>query len=129
VWGDGVDIELWGALPFTDGRRLVLSCGFRSGEDTFSRVLGTEGEVRMTNPFHPGIGDMLTVVRDGEVLLSEPAMPSGERSFTPAIRHIQRVIRGLEAPRHLAVHEAAGNAEGIAALLAAAGSTRPASVG
>ena len=123
VWGEGVDVELWGALPFSDGRRLVVSCGFRSGEDTFSRVLGTEGEIRMTNPFHPDVGDTLTVVRDGEVLLSEPAMPSGERSFTPAIRHIQRVIRGEEQPRHLAIDDAAGNAEAIAALLAAAGST------
>ena len=123
VWGEGVDVELWGALPFSDGRRLVLSCGFRCGDDTFSRVFGTEGEIRMTNPFHPDAGDTLTVVRDGSVLLSEPAVPSGERSFTPAIRHIQRVIRGLEQPRHLAVDEAAGNAEAIAALLAAAGST------
>ena len=123
VWDEGVDVELWGALPFSDGRRLVLSCGFRSGEDTFSRVLGSEGEIRLTNPFHPDVGDTLTVVRDGEVVLSEPAMPSGERSFTPAIRHIQRVIRGEEQPRHLAIDEAVGNAEAIAALLAAAGST------
>jgi len=129
VWGEGVDVELWGALPFSGGRRLVLSCGFRSGEDTFARVLGTEGEIRMTNPFHPDVGDSLTVVRDGEALLSEPAAPSGERSFTPAIRHIQRVVRGLAPPRHLAVDEAAGNAEGIAALLAAAGSTGATSVG
>ena len=129
VWEDGVDIELWGALPFADGRRLVLSCGFRSGDDTFSRVLGTEGEIRMTNPFHPEEGDTLTVVRDGAVVSTEPAMPSGERSFTPAIRHIQRVIRGLEQPRHLAIDEAAGNAAGIAQLLAVADSTGPGRLG
>ena len=129
VWGDGVDVELWGALRFDDGRRLVLSCGFRSGDDTFSRVLGTEGEIRMTNPFHPGTEDTLTVVRDGAVLSTELAVPSGERSFTPAIRHIQRVIRGLEEPQHLAVDEAAGNAAAISGLLAAADSTGPGRVG
>ena len=129
VWGDGVDIELWGALPFPDGRRIVLSCGFRSGDDTFTRVLGTEGEIRMTNPFHPEAGDTLTVVRDGAVVSTESAMPSGERSFTPAIRHIHRVIRGLEQPRHLAIDEAAGNAEAIAGLWSAADSTRPGRVG
>ena len=125
VWGDGVDVELWGALPFPDGRRLLLSCGFRSGDDTFTRVLGTEGEIRMTNPFHPEPADTIAVVRDGEMVSTESAMPSGEWSFTPAIRHIQRVIRGLEQPRHLARDEAAGNAGAIAQLLAAADSTRP----
>ena len=43
-----------------------------------------------------------------------------ERSFTPAIRHIHGVLRGHEAPRHLAVDEALGNARAIEALLAAA---------
>ena len=126
VWGDGVDLELWGALRFPGGRRLVLSCGFRSGSDTGTRLLGTEGEIRMTNPFHPEVGDTLEIVRDGEVVASEPAAPGGEHSFSPAIQHIHRVLRGLEPPRHLAIDEAAGNAAGIAALLGAAGSTGPA---
>ena len=120
VWTeDGVDEELWGALVFPGERRLLFSCGFRSGYDTFTRVLGTEGEIRMTNPFHPEAGDELTVVVEGESETQTP-VPSGERSFTPAIRHIHRALRGLESPRHLAVDEAMGNAAAIAALLAAA---------
>ena len=120
VWtGTGVDTELWGALAFPGDRRLVLSCGFRSREDTFTRVLGTAGEIRMTNPFHPEAGDTLSVIRDdGEQTRS--AAPAGERSFTPAIRHIHRVLRGQEPARHLAVDEAQGNADAIAALLRAA---------
>ncbi len=129
VWGDGVDLELWGALRFPGDRRLVLSCGFRSAGDTSTRLFGTEGEIRMTNPFHPEVGDTLQIVRDGEVVASEPAAPGGEHSFSPAIRHIHRVVRGLEPPRHLAIEEAAGNAAAIAALLAAAGSTRRPPVG
>jgi hypothetical protein len=50
-------------------------------------------------------------------------MPSGERSFTPAIRHIHRVLRGEEEPRHLAVDEALGNARAVAAMLEAAAPT------
>ena len=123
VWGDGVDLELWGALRFPGGRRLVLSCGFRSASDTGTRLLGTKGEIRMTNPFHPETGDTLEIVRDGQVMSSEPAAPGGEHSFSPAIRHIQRVLRGLEPPRHLAIDEAVGNAAAIAALLDAANST------
>ena len=113
---DGADTEMWGALVFSGDRRLVFSCGFRSGYDTLTRVLGTEGEIRMTGPFHPDADDEVTTVRDGKVD-RQPATTSGEMSFTPAIRHIHRVIRGLEEPRHLAVDEAMGNAQAIAALL------------
>jgi predicted dehydrogenase len=114
----GIDTELWGALTFPGDRRLVLSCGFRSRDDAFTRVLGTQGEIRMTTPFHPEDGDTFTVVTDsGEE--TQPAAPGGERSFTPAIRHIHRVLRGLESPRHLAVDEAQGNADAIGALLRA----------
>ena len=117
--GDGADTEVWGALVFPDDRRLVFSCGFRSAFDTFTRVLGTEGEIRMTNPFHPGEDDQLIVVRE-DAVQTKPAAPTGEYSFTPAIRHIHRAIRGLEPPRHLAVDEAMGNATSIDALLRAA---------
>ena len=73
----------------------------------------------MTNPFHPGPDDTSTIVRDGE-FDTQPAPTSGERSFTPAIRHIHRVMRGLEEPRHLAMDEAMGNARAIGALLGSA---------
>ena len=116
---DGADTEMWGALVFPGERRLVFSCGFRSGYDTFTRVLGTEAEIRITGPFHPDADDELTIVRDGE-FDTQPAPTSGEMSFTPAIRHIHRVIRGLEEPRHLAVDEAMGNARAIGALLGSA---------
>jgi predicted dehydrogenase len=120
VWERGVDAELWGLLPFGDGRRMQFSCGFRSAYDTFTRVIGTGGELRITNPFHPEPGDIFELVRDGRVDLQEAAVPGGERSFTPAIRHIHRVLRHGEAPMHLAVDEALGNARAIEALLAAA---------
>jgi predicted dehydrogenase len=120
VWTEtGVDTELWGALRFAADRRLVLSCGFRSRGDTLTRILGSDGEIRMTNPFHPEHGDTCSLVRDdGE--RAEAAAVGGVRSFTPAIRHIHRALRGIEPARHLAVDEAQGNAEAIAALQRAA---------
>jgi predicted dehydrogenase len=123
VWTrSGVDTELWGALTFPGDRRLVFSCGFVAADDTFTRVFGTEGQIRMTNPFHPGPGDTLTIVR-GDEEREHPAASGGERSFTPAIRHIHDVLRGREQPRHLAVDEAMGNATAIAGLLVTAGRT------
>ena len=121
VWTtSGVDTELWGALTFPGDRRLVFSCGFVAAYETFSRVFGTEGEIRMTNPFHPRAGDTFAIVR-GDDVQDHAAAPTGEHSFTPAIRHIHGVLRGREQPRHLAVDEAMSNARAIAALLAAAG--------
>jgi len=58
--------------------------------------------------------------------VTELQSASGERSFTPAIRHIHRALRGLEPARHLAIDEAMGNATAIAALLASAHAARPA---
>jgi len=115
----GVDEELWGALAFPGDRRLVLSCGFRSADDTSTTLLGTAGRIHLTNPFHPGSGDTITVVRR-EHVQAEDSPGVCERSFTATIRHIHRVVRGLEEPRHLAVDEAMGNAQAIAALLRAA---------
>jgi predicted dehydrogenase len=117
---DGLDLELWGALRFAGSRRLVLSVGFRSADDALARVLGTTGEIRMTHPYHPTADDTIAIVTDDGPEGSFPAAPSGERSFTPAIRHIHRVLRGLEEPRHLAIDEAMGNAAAIASLLDAA---------
>jgi predicted dehydrogenase len=124
AWVGGVDAELWGILPFGGNRRMEFSCGFRSAYDTFARVIGPTGEIRMTNPFHPGPTDAFELVSDGEVVERSPAVPSGERSFTAAIRHVHRVLRGGDAPAHLAVDEALGNARAIAAILTAAGRER-----
>ena len=76
VWTpSGVDTELWGALTFPGDRRLVFSCGFVAAYDTFTRVFGTEGEIRMTNPFHARPGDTVTIVRGDEVR-EHPAAPT-----------------------------------------------------
>jgi len=42
-----------GCFAFSDERRLVLSCAMDRPQDTFARVIGTEGEeIRVTNPYH-----------------------------------------------------------------------------
>ena len=115
----GVDEECWGALTFPDDRRLLFSSGFRAEDDTSTTLLGTLGRIHVTNPFHAEPGDTIAVVRGGHAEI-EPAPGTDERSFTAAIRHLHRAIRGLDTPRHLAVDEAMGNAEAIADVLRAA---------
>lgn len=73
--GQGVDVDCWGTLGFPGGRRLLLlSAGLRRDYDTFTRLLGTSGQIHITNPFHPGPGD-----------------------------HVNAVLAGAAAPRQLAV--------------------------
>jgi predicted dehydrogenase len=115
----GVDLATWGCLGFPGDAHLYLSCGFGRAQDTFTRLLGTGGQINITNPFHPAAGDTFEV-RVGE---HEPVTYSGagpnKHSFTPVIRHIQAVVNGEEAPRLLAVDTALGSAQALEDLAAA----------
>jgi predicted dehydrogenase len=81
-------------------QRLVLGCGFGRAFDTFTRVLGTDGQIHLTNPFHPGPADTLDLRRDGEQTVEHPTVDA--RPFTAALRHIHAVLGEEEAPAHLA---------------------------
>ena len=98
-----VDIQTWGSLCYDGGRRLMLSCGMRRAYDTFSRLLGTKGQIQVTNPFHPGPGDQLRLLADSGSELDSWAFTGDEPSFTAAVRHIQAVLRGEQEPRLLAL--------------------------
>jgi predicted dehydrogenase len=100
--GQGVDVETWGSLGYAGGRRLLLSCGMRRAYDTFSRLLGTNGQIHVSNPFHPGPDDHVRLdPARGEATQWQAA--AAEPSFTAAIRHIDAVVAGTEQPRLLAV--------------------------
>ncbi len=113
--GDGVDVDTWGVLDYADGRRLMLSCGLGRSYDTFTTLEGTAGQIRITNPFHPGQADSYQLVTPGADDRTFGAHAE-ERSFTAAIRHIQAVIEGNEAPRQLAVETSLPTARALADL-------------
>jgi predicted dehydrogenase len=99
--GHGVDLESDAVLGYGEGRNLMLSCGMNRRYDTFTRLLGSDGEIRMSNPFHPSDGDRLEILgRESE---ATAAAPPGEPSFSAAIRHIEAVLVGTEEPRELAI--------------------------
>jgi predicted dehydrogenase len=99
--GEDVDVDTWGVLDYPAGRRLLLSSGFGRAYDTFTTLEGTGGQIRITNPFHPGPADGYEIVAAG----AEPRhfTAADELSFTPLLRHINAVLRGEEEPRVLAV--------------------------
>ncbi len=95
-----VETDAAGIVTF-GARRLLLTCGFKRSYDTGSSVLGTAGQVQLTNPFHPSPADTLTVLRPkADPVVEHPTRD--QRSFTAAIRHIHAVLRGDCAPRHTA---------------------------
>ncbi|HET9895703.1 MAG TPA: Gfo/Idh/MocA family oxidoreductase [Streptosporangiaceae bacterium] len=96
----GVDLETWGSLGYPGDRRLLLSCGMRRARDTFSRLLGSGGQIEVANLFHPGPADTVRLVAaDGR----EAVFPAiDEPAFTAAMRHFNAAIAGEEAPRLLA---------------------------
>lgn len=99
-------------------QRLVLSCGFGRSYDTFTRVLGTDGQIHLTNPFHPGPADTLTIVtRRGREITEHPT--TDQRSFTAALRHIHAVLAGEAAPEHLAAGSSLRTALTLEAAVAA----------
>jgi predicted dehydrogenase len=109
--GHGVDLESIAVLGYGDGRSLVLSCGMNRRYDTFARLLGSDGEIRMTNPYHPSDGDRLEII--GQQTESTAAASHGEPSFTAAIRHVQAVLGGVEEPRHLAIGTSLATAQAL----------------
>jgi predicted dehydrogenase len=115
--GHGVDLESWGILGYPGGRRLLLSAGMSRAYDTFSRLLGTAGQINVTNPFHPRAGDQFQVLAAGAEPRTEAA--GGEPSFGPAIAHIQAVLAGQQEPRRLAVDTALPTARALHDLAAA----------
>jgi predicted dehydrogenase len=110
--GQDIDLDTQGSLGFPGGRRLLLSCGMRRRGETFTRLLGTEGQIHLSNPFHPREGDTVAVLTGG----SAPQVTgAGQRdpSFTDAIAHIQAVVRGEEAPRQLALETSLASAQAL----------------
>ena len=106
----GVDLATWGCLNFPGGRHLYLSCGFARSGETFSRLLGTGGQINITNPFHPTAEDTFEVHVDGQEPVTHRGAGPNRRSFTPLIQHIQAVVTGAEEPRLLAVDTSLGSA-------------------
>jgi predicted dehydrogenase len=108
---EGVDGEMQGVLNYPGERRLLFSCGLSRPRDTFSRVIGSAGEVRFSDPFHPTVEDHLELRLPQRPIVERAAGP--RPSFTPALRHIQATLRGEGDPRHLAVQDAMSTALGL----------------
>jgi predicted dehydrogenase len=114
----GVDADVAAVLDFPRERRLVMSVSMRSAFSTATRVLGDTGELRISNPFHPKPHDVVELWRDGS--RAAEWRSDGRTAFEHGVRHIHAVLRGEQAPRHLARTDALGNARALDLITAAA---------
>lgn len=113
-----VDMETWGSLGYSGGRRLLLSCGMRRGVETFSRLLGDKGQIHVSNLFHPGATDRVTLYPTGGEAVTFRATVV-EPAFTAALRHVNAAIAGEEEPRLLAIETSLATARALHDLAAA----------
>jgi predicted dehydrogenase len=119
VRGAEVETELAALVDYPGDRRLLLSCGFRRAADTTTVLSGTEGTIRLDDPYHPRPGSPLELRRPGaDPVVERPT--SDEHSFTAALRHIGAVLAGEEAPRHTAREASLPVAEAMDLVRAAA---------
>lgn len=114
---DGVDLDLAAVVEFADRFRLLLSAGLRRPTSTFTRVIGTDGELRISNPFHPGPADSVELWSAGAQVQNWPA--AAGTAFRQAIAHIHAVMAGTAAPRQLAGSDALPQARAMDLIRAA----------
>ena len=111
IGASGVDDECAALLEFPDARRLIFSVGMRRFGSTYTRIIGDDGELRVSNPFHPTEDDAVELWRDGKLAEAWPADPI--RAFQYGIMHIADVHAGRAAPLHLAATDSPGNARAL----------------
>lgn len=120
--GAGVDVEMQGVLEYGNQRRLVFSCGFSRDSGAFTRIIGTEGEIRVTAPFSPR-PDHMVEIRSGETVTVE-RWGTTKPNFTEALRHIHAALEGREPPRRTALQDSMATELALDILHRSAGSGR-----
>ena len=102
--GGPVEFDAAAIVEFPENVRLTLSAGLRRPASTYTRIIGDRGELRVSNPFHPGPSDTVELWVGGERAATWPA--GSGTAFQHAVDHVQQVICGTATPRYLAVTDA-----------------------
>ncbi|MBO0881991.1 MAG: Gfo/Idh/MocA family oxidoreductase [Mycobacterium sp.] len=112
---DGVDLETWGIVDFPGDRRLLFSSSFTKAYDTTTRILGTDGELRVSRVFAGLPVDTIEWRKTDDSVVVEHAV-GDDPQFAGVIGHIHEVLLDGVPPRHLAVDDALGSAAIIDAI-------------
>ena len=121
----GVDETFAGQLVFPGGVPAQIDAGFRSAVRAEVEVVGSDGVLRLRDPWRPSPGSPIELVRGGAV--ETLATPPADR-FLLEVEDLERAARGRDVPR-ITLAESRGNVATIAALLVSAREGRPVRLG
>lgn len=77
----GVDVTTAGMLEFSDRRLGVMSCSFRTGDEGWYMVAGSNGTIQVPNAIIPGYGPRLA---ETSLIIIDPHRRRHEEHFAPA---------------------------------------------
>jgi predicted dehydrogenase len=107
VGGDGVDIAFAATLRFPGDVLAVFDCGFRGPREHWLEVSGSEGTLRLADPWH---GREPVIMHDDERIECERADP-----YASELEDLAAAVAGERPPR-LGREDALGQARAIEAL-------------
>ena len=122
-----VDTQMVGLLQFPGHRAGTFSCSFDAPGSPLTRLTGTEGEIEVSQPFHPRGSSATLTLRPSRGAPEVLSLALDEPPFTAFVRHVQECLLDGQSPR-LTAEDAVGNMAAIDALQASAaaqGATRP----
>ncbi|MCS7048147.1 MAG: Gfo/Idh/MocA family oxidoreductase [Verrucomicrobiae bacterium] len=96
----GVDLTLAAQLDFGAGRAAHLHCSFEADGCYFAEVIGTQGSLRIPNPWLPptGVGEVL-ITRGGQTERLTFPTPHLLTPFVEEMRHFQECIEIQRPPQ------------------------------
>ena len=120
---EGVDDVFMGQMHYEDGRMAQFSCGFRTPEHAYVEVLGTNGTLKINEPFKPKLSgnDFLFENEDGQV--EEIAVAAADL-YLGEIEDLQAAILDGAEP-YLSLAETRDHVRTIVALYESAASNAP----
>ncbi|HXY41330.1 MAG TPA: Gfo/Idh/MocA family oxidoreductase [Vicinamibacteria bacterium] len=117
----GVDETFAGQLVFPGGVLAQVDAGFRSAVRASVEVVGSEGVLRLLEPWRPSPASPIELTRGGTT--ETIATPAADRCLLE-VEDLERAARGRDLPR-ISLAESRGNVATIVALLASARLGRP----
>jgi xylose dehydrogenase (NAD/NADP) len=122
---DGVDESFAGVLAFADGTLATIASSFRAAYQTSLEVAGSEGILRVRNPFKPGLRESIEIERGDEV--ERIVVEGSPVLFVRLIEDFVGATLDGRAPT-VSLHESRGNAAALAALYESAKTGRAVSL-
>lgn len=109
--GTEVDLDVAAVVDFPADARLIMSAGMRRPASTRTRIIGTLGELRISNPFHPKPDDSVELWAHGTC--HERWTPDPQPAFQFTIEHIAGCAADGIEPRHSARGDAVAQAQAL----------------